>query len=170
MFDQIFMMVLRVIHIGAGLFWVGSVFFMTRFILPAIQEAGPDGGKFAAVLMRGGRVQRAIIESAGVTIVAGLIMYVRYIVQTNGAWARSPVAMGYGVGAVAALVAFILGVTINAPAARRLQAIMGSAGGPPNAEQQAELVRLRERMASTSRIVLVLLTVAVISMAISRYL
>jgi hypothetical protein len=61
-------------------------------------------------------------------------------------------------------------VTINAPAARRLQTIMGSAGGSPSAEQQAELVRLRERMASISRVVLVLLTVAVISMAISRYL
>jgi uncharacterized membrane protein len=170
MLDQIFVMVLRVLHIGAGLFWVGSVFFMTRFVLPAIQEAGPDGGKFAAVLMRGGRVQRAMIESAGVTIVAGLFMYGRYIVQTDGVWARSPIAMGYGVGAITAIVAFILGLTINAPAARRMQAIAGSAGGPPSAEQQAEIGRLRERIASTSRIVLGLLTISVISMAVSRYI
>lgn len=170
MVDQIFMMILRVLHIGAGLFWVGSMFFMTRFILPAIQEAGPDGGKFSAILMRGGRVQRAMMESAGVTIIAGLIMYGRYIVQTDGAWARSAVAMGLGVGAIAAIAAFVLGVTINVPASRRLMAIMGSAGGPPNAEQLAEIGRLRGRMASTSRIVVVLLTVAIISMSISRYL
>ena len=47
---------------------------------------------------------------------------------------------------------------------------MESAGGPPNAEQRAEVERLRGRLASTARIVFVLLTVAVISMSISRYL
>ena len=170
MLDQIFMMILRVLHIGAGLFWVGSVFFMTRFILPAIQEAGPEGGKFSAVLMRGGRVQRAMMESAGVTIIAGLIMYGRYIMQTDGVWARSTVAMGLGVGAIAAIAAFVLGVTINVPASRRIMAIMASSGSPLSTEQLAEIGRLRGRLASTSRIVLVLLTVAVISMSVSRYL
>lgn len=170
MFDQILMMVLRVIHIGSGVFWVGSLFFMNRFVLPSIEEAGADGGKFAAVLMRGGRVQRAMMGSAIMTVLAGLAMYIRYIVITDGVWARSTPAMGYGVGAIAALVSLGIGMAINAPAAKRLQTYMGSPGSQLTAEQQAEIGRLRGRMASTTRVIMALLVIAIISMSITRYL
>ena len=170
MLDETLMMVLRLVHIGAGVFWVGSMFFLNRFVVPSIQEAGPDGGRFATVLMRGGRIQRAMISAAAATIIAGLIMYIGFIVRTDGQWARSTEAMGYGVGAIAAIIAFGLGMIINAPTSRRLQAMAESISGPPSPEQQAEMGRLRGRLASTSRVILILLTVAIISMSVSRYL
>lgn len=168
--EQILMMVLRLLHIGAGVFWVGSVFFLNFFAIPALQAAGADGPRFTGLLMRGGRVQRALIHSGLVTIVSGLVIYWRFIAETEGAWARSTPAMGYGVGAIAAIIAFLIGITVNAPAARRLQAIGAAPGGAPSAEQQAEAARIRARMASASRITLVLLVAAVISMSVSRYL
>lgn len=170
MSDQILLLVLRVLHIGAGLFWVGAFFFMNHMIMPAIQSAGPDGGRFTALIMRGGRVQRAMFGSAIVTILAGFGMYGYFIAQTDGQWARSTMAMGLGVGGIAALLAFILGVAVNMPAAKRMQTIMAEAKGSPSAEHQAEIGRLRDRMGSISRVVAVLLTIAVLSMASSRYL
>jgi uncharacterized membrane protein len=170
MSDQILLIILRVLHIGAALFWVGAFFFMNHFIMPALQSAGPDAGKFTALIMRGGRVQRAMAGSAIVTILAGLGMYGYFIAQTDGQWARSNTAMGLGVGAVAALLAFILGLAVNMPGARRMQAIMAEAKGSPSPEQQAELGRIRNRMAAVSRVLSVLLTIAVLSMAVSRYL
>jgi uncharacterized membrane protein len=167
--DQVLMMGLRLLHIGAGVFWVGSVFFLNFFAFPAIQAAGADGPRFTGLLMRDGRVQRAMIHAGIVTILAGLVIYGRFVMQTQGAWARSAPAMGYGVGAVASIVAFVIGITVNAPAARRLQAI-GGTGAQLTAEQRDEAARIRSRMASASRITLWLLIIAVISMAISRYL
>jgi uncharacterized membrane protein len=167
--DQLLMIVLRLLHIGAGVFWVGCVFFINVFAFPAIQAAGPDGPRFTGLLMRGGKVQRAMIHSAIVTIVAGLLIYGRFIMETEGVWARSATAMGYGVGAIAAVVAFLIGIMVNAPSARRLQAL-GASGAPLDAAQQAEAARIRERMTSASRVTLWLLIVAVVSMAVSRYL
>jgi uncharacterized membrane protein len=167
--DQVLMIVLRLLHIGAGVFWVGSVFFLNLFALPAIQAAGPDGPRFMGLLMREGRVQRSLIHAGIVTIVSGFIIYGRFTMETQGLWARSTAAMGYGVGAIAAIVAFAIGIAVNAPSARRLQAIGATPGGP-SAEQQAEAARIRARLAAASRLTLWMLVVAVISMAISRYL
>lgn len=170
MSERILLIILRVLHIGAGLFWVGSFFFMNHFIMPALQAAGPEGGKFAGIIMRGGKVQRAMLGSATLTILAGIGLYAYFVVQTDGQWASSTPAMGFGVGAISALLAYVLGLAVNMRAGQRMQAIMTEAKGQPSAEQQAELGQLRSRMASVSRIVGILLTVAILSMAVSRYL
>jgi hypothetical protein len=123
-----------------------------------------------AILMRGGRIQRVIIHSALLTIITGFLIYGRYIMITDGAWARTVPAMGYGVGAIAAVIAFLIGILINAPAAKRIQQLGAGQGGSLTAEQQSEMARLRDRMSTASRFILPLLIIAVISMAISRYL
>ncbi len=35
---------LRLIHILSGVFWVGSVLFVARFLLPTLRAVGPAGG------------------------------------------------------------------------------------------------------------------------------
>lgn len=170
MSEQFLMIALRLLHIGAGIFWVGSVFFLNLFVLPAFQAGGPDGARMTTMLMRGGRIQRVIIHSALLTIITGFLIYGRYIMITDGAWARTVPAMGYGVGAIAAVIAFLIGILINAPAAKRIQHLGAIDGGSLTAEQQNEMARLRDRMSTASRFVLPLLIIAVISMAISRYL
>ena len=42
----------RLIHILAGVFWVGAMVFVTVFLLPAIRETGPDGAKIMAAITR----------------------------------------------------------------------------------------------------------------------
>src|SRR4029079_1674985 len=37
-------LLLRVIHVVAGVLWVGGVVFMTRFLLPSARPAGPAAG------------------------------------------------------------------------------------------------------------------------------
>ena len=36
--------VLRLLHIFAGVFWAGAVFMLTRFVMPAVAASGPEGG------------------------------------------------------------------------------------------------------------------------------
>jgi hypothetical protein len=78
----------------------------------------------------------------------------------------------FGIGAVLAIVGFLLGVVINMPAARRLGAIGAAAakrGGPRTADEAAEMQRLQGRMSVASQIVTVLLLLATGAMAIARY-
>ena len=42
--------VLRFVHVVFGALWVGMVAFVTFFLMPALQAAGPEGGKVMAAV------------------------------------------------------------------------------------------------------------------------
>ena len=44
--------ILRIIHIGFGMFWGGVALFMPMFLLPAVKAFGPEGGRFMQILMQ----------------------------------------------------------------------------------------------------------------------
>src|SRR5437763_9946864 len=44
----------RALHVLFGAIWLGMAVFASFFVMPAIQEAGPEGGKVMAILMRRG--------------------------------------------------------------------------------------------------------------------
>jgi len=48
----------RVVHIVGGVFWVGAMIFTSAFLLPAVRDAGPEGGKVVMGLARGQRSGR----------------------------------------------------------------------------------------------------------------
>ena len=41
---NIYMIILRLIHILAGIFWVGTAFFFVLFFEPTLKTSGPAGG------------------------------------------------------------------------------------------------------------------------------
>jgi hypothetical protein len=43
-------LVIRVIHVVTGAIWLGSAFFAGWFMMPTLQDVGPDAFKFAAAL------------------------------------------------------------------------------------------------------------------------
>ena len=46
--DQpIVLFLLRAIHIGVGVFWIGSVLLVTFYLLPAARATGAAGGRFS---------------------------------------------------------------------------------------------------------------------------
>ena len=60
------MVVLRILHIFGGVFWAGSVFMATGFLLPAVRATGPAvGGPFMRQLMG---VQRLSVRIATAAI------------------------------------------------------------------------------------------------------
>lgn len=173
MSDNVVLSMLRTLHIGAGVFWVGGVLFLNLFIFPALKDAGPDAPRVMGWISRGGRLQTALLHSGTLTVLAGFALYGWFIMQTGGEWARSAPAMGYGVGAIAASVAYGLALFVSAPSGKRLQAIgreAAAAKAPPAAGQQAEIARLHSRMTAASRAGAVLLVISVIAMSVSRYL
>lgn len=169
---DVYLILLRIIHIFAGIFWVGATIINSAFLVPAVRFSGPDGQKFMQSLMVRQRFPTAIAVSAWLTILAGFLLYWRDSGGFQIRWITSPVGLGFTIGALAALASFILGASVLGPTARRfgeLNAAIHSAGEPPTAEQQAEVTRLNARMNAIGRINMIFLIIALLSMATARY-
>lgn len=154
---------LRVIHIVAGGFWAGAVILMGWFVAPTAREVGPAAGPFMQGLLKRNLTAR-LIETGAVTVVAGLWLFALRA-PTFARWQDWALT----IGAVAALVAFFIGVTRQRPTGKRVQelgAAIASAGGPPTPEQGAEIQSLQARMAGYGNVMAYLFVVALAGMAL----
>jgi len=78
--------VLRLIHILAGTFWVGAIFLLAGFLVPTARSSGPEGGRFMQQLMLRRRLPVFLGVAMLLTVLSGLVMYVRVTAATHGAW------------------------------------------------------------------------------------
>ena len=166
------MLALRLIHVLAGVFGAGTVFFAVSFLLPSMRDAGPAGAAVSRQLIGIRKYPMKILIIAILTVLSGFAMYGMNISMSGGAFARSRAGMVYGIGGVAALLTLVVGMTMITPSANRLGAIgaaVQTSGGPPTAEQQAERGKLQAKMTLGSRIAASLVLVTVVTMAIARY-
>jgi uncharacterized membrane protein len=167
------MIVLRLIHIFSGVFWAGSVFFVARFLLPSILASGAAGGQVMQQIIAKRRFPVAAGIAGTLTILSGAGMYWHNIKVSSGGWASSAPGMTYGTGALAAIAALVVFATIIGPTGKRLMglsATVHASGGPPTTEQASTLAGLQGRMLFASRLGASFLAIAVIAMAVARYL
>lgn len=168
-----YMVVLRVVHILAGVFWVGAALTTILFLQPTAREVGPAAGPFMAHLAGKKRLVDWVLRAAGLTILAGLLMYWRV---TDGLeWDRITSAYGISltIGALCAIAAFSLGLSVVRPTIMATLAIgreVGASGGPPTPDQAAQLQAIQHRSHAAGRVIVPLLIVAVAAMASARYL
>lgn len=71
----LFITALRLLHIVAGLIWVGAAIMMSFYIEPTSERLGVDGSRFLRALYKGTSYPRLIPLMALVTVVAGLPLY-----------------------------------------------------------------------------------------------
>jgi len=105
---------------------------------------------------------------------AGIALYLIDVSRTGvDAWFKSPFGIGLSIGAIAALITFVLGPTRISPTADRmgkLGAEMVAAGAGATDAQRDEMAQLGARIKRYLTIDSALLAVAVVCMATSRYL
>ncbi len=116
-------LILRFIHVVGGAFWFGAVIFMTGFLMPSLQSAGPAGGAVMDQLTRVRRVPMYMMGAAILTVLSGLSLYARDSDGFSGAWMRSGTGMVFGIGGTAGILAAIVGMVIAAPAGKRMAAL-----------------------------------------------
>lgn len=168
-----YMVVLRILHILAGVFWVGAAFTTILFLQPTAREVGPAAGPFMAHLAGKKRLVDWVLRAAGLTILVGLLMYWRV---TGGLeWDRITSAYGISltIGALCAIAAFALGLSVVRPTIMATLAIgreVAASGGAPTPEQGAQLQALQQRGKAVGQVIVPLLVVAVAGMAAARYL
>ena len=163
--------ILRVVHILSGIFWVGAVLFATLVLMPALRAAGPAGGAVMGQLAQR-RMPVVMMVSAFLSIGSGIWLMMIVSAGNMGLWMQSGTGRTLGWGGALAILAVILGMAINAPAASRMAAITRAAaqrGGAPTADETAEIARLQRRLGLASQLVTVLLSLAAVAMAVARY-
>jgi uncharacterized membrane protein len=163
--------VLRLIHVVGGVFWVGAMLFNAAFLFPAMRDAGPDGARVAAGIMRR-RFAEITPVIALATMISGLWLYSRASVGFRAAYMRSPTGIIYAVGGLAAISAFLFGVIVVRPAMVRASALSTRIPQMEPAERDAALAQaqmLRKRAGGGGNVVAVLLFIAAAAMAVGRY-
>lgn len=157
------MLVLRFAHVVFAALWVGMMTYQVFFLMPALGEAGPEAGKLMAALARR-RIPTVMVVVALIALISGFWLFQRLSGGNPAALMATPMGKAFALGGAAALIAFVLGLTVVRPAMLRSMKLAEQA-----ATHQAEIQRLRARGASMGRVVTILLLVALAAMAVARY-
>ncbi len=165
------MITARLIHVVAGVFWVGAMLFVAAFLVPAIRDTGPDGGKvMAAVAKRGFMHVMPVV--AILTILSGIYLYWRVSAGFDYDYLKSGPGHAYAMGGIVAIIAFILGITVTRPAMTKSMALAQSVASAAPEEREAIMAKaqaLRTRGARVGTVIAWLLGLATLAMAIGRY-
>ncbi len=162
-------LVLRFLHILAGVFWAGASIMLASFIGPTIRATEQSGQIFARHLVLKTRFNSAIVSSAIVTLLAGAVLY---WIDSDGlasAWVRTGPGIAFGTGAFFGLASFVFGAMIgqsNTALAKLGEALKG----PPTPEQLGQIQAIQKKLAWVGPVQLAAMLLAVALMATARYL
>ena len=166
---NLYVIVLRLIHIISGIFWVGSGLAFYFFIVPTLGATAEAGQKFAQHLITKTRFIAIVTTSAILTVLAGVLLYWRDSGGLTSAWMHSAAGLGFGIGALFGLIGLVFGLIVgNTNGA--LAKLGAQIQGKPTPEQMTQINVLRTRLARVSPINAYALLLAALFMAISRYL
>lgn len=164
-------LLLRLIHISSGVFWVGSVFAFVLFVQPAAMAIGPDATKFTYRLLHHQRFSEAILAAAATTVLAGFLLLT---ITSNGLDPDilfDPSRLGYTFGGTVAILTFAFGAIYVLPRTKTVERTLGTLlaeARPPTADEQQLLARTTRESRRAGWVVLIGLAIAVISMATAQ--
>lgn len=167
---DILTILLRILHIFGGVFWVGAAWLITFFLAPTAAALGPEGGKFMGALSAR-KMPIYISIAALVTLLAGFALY--YIRIVVPGLSNTTAGMVFGLGGIIGLVAGGVGGGIVGPTTTKMAALgaeIARGGKPPTPEQASQLSALQKRLASASLWNAILVTLALLAMSVARYL
>jgi len=166
------LIVLRLVHIVGGIFWVGTVMYLTFFQMPSVAEAGPGGGAVMAGLQR-----RRLFTVLPVVALLTMLSGTRLLQVASAGFAAEyfESAMGQAllVASITTVVAFLVGVSVSRPAMTRVAALtmQREAAAPDRRlaiDVEVEGLRAKGRVANLT--VTIILIVSASLMAVARYL
>lgn len=169
---NVLMIVLRVVHIFSGVFWVGISFFNIGFLQPTVQATGSEGQKVMQHLSSRTRFTVTAYAAATLTLLSGWTMYWNLF-----GFRLSVLSSGYGlfltIGGIAGTIAWLIAIILVRRAMSRMQTI-GSAieqqGGPPTPEQASGLQAIGSQLVKLGQWAVVFMVVALLGMSTAQYI
>lgn len=170
--NTIFLIVLRLIHVGAGALWIGAAIVYLFYVKPSVKAIGPAGPQFMQSLTQRQKYPVFMMTVSLLTVIAGSVLYFYASGSFNLVWLKTGVGLGFTIGSVAALIAFLVGSFGIGPTSGQmgeLGAQIAASGGPPTAEQLSKMQALDARLRWAETVDFIMLTVAMVTMATARY-
>ena len=163
--------VLRLLHIFAGVFWAGAIFTLARFVLPAVAATGPAGQQFMRQLTMVQGLTKTMTIAGLTTVLAGLALMWHDSAGFNAGWMGSGMGVVLSIGGLSGIGAAAVGIRSGIKASRlgELFKEMDAAKGSPRPEVVAEIQRIGAALAAGVRAVAIMLAVTVVCMAVARY-
>lgn len=165
-------LVLRLIHVVGGVFWVGAALFSFIYLGPALAEAGAAAGPIMGSLRRR-RLFVVMPSVALLTILSGLRLMWITSGGFDGAYFGSGRGATFAAAGLAAILAFLLGAILMMPAQKRMAelgpTIAAMSDAAARGAAQAEMAGLQRRAGLVGTVIAVLLLVAAAGMAVARY-
>lgn len=165
---NVLVIVLRILHIGSGVFWVGASLVTGVYISPALTVTGDAGQKVLAYLITKARFSTAITVAAVLTVLAGGTLYWIDSQGLTSKWTFSGPGLGFALGGIAALAGVVFGMIVgkHTTAFGRLA---GQIDGRPTPEQLSAIQSARKALSYAGPISTVALVLALLLMATARY-
>ena len=164
----VLIVLLRLLHILSGVFWVGAAIFSTFILGPTVSATGDAGRTFMDYLVSKARINVRMSGAAGVTVLAGAVLYWIDSGGFTSSWTTSGPGLGFGIGALFALAGMGIGALVGTNA-KKIGQVAARAQGKPSAAQLAEMQTAQDSMAQASLWSSVLLVISLICMATARY-
>ena len=164
---------LRVIHIGSGVLWVGGSALFFLYLEPTINKLGPDAEKFVDEVVNKRKVPIYFLIFSSLTVLGGAVLYWRDSNGLNLDWIGSGGGLAFTIGGLAALAAWLGGNLLIPKGLAKLGAIgaeIRAAGGPPSPDLMGRMHAAQESLHRIGLVDMVLLGIAIIGMASARYL
>lgn len=165
------MVVLRFIHIVLGVLWVGGIFALSVIVIPGMQQLGLPLDPLTKTLNHR-KFSQIMMAFGGLTVLAGLtMMYV--LGHGNEAFFQSHFGRTLSLGGLCAILALVIGGSVARPALAKIGKLQADlAANPPKGDdpRKAQIAALQQRIVFFSKLVVILLLIAVTCMAVARYI
>ena len=134
--------ILRFVHIFAGVFWAGAAIMMGAFIAPTVRSIDKSGQAFAQHLLLKTPFNNTIMGSAILSVLAGAALYWIDSGGFTSAWLSSGPGITFGVGAIFGRFRFVKSslarlAGLGGSGATRAGAALGFPGPVPTRELRA---------------------------------
>lgn len=160
---------LRIVHIGAGVFWVGGALVTNFFIGPTVAATAEAGQKFMVHFMNQAGFSKRMSAAAGLCVLAGAGLYWIDAGGFMSPWMKSAAGTGFAIGALFGLVGFVCGI-LTGRNMGTLAKLAAQAQGKPSPEQLGQMQAIQKRQAVIGNLNAYSLIIAVIFMSVARYL
>lgn len=163
------MLILRLTHIFAGVFWVGAT-LTTSFYLRLTAGAKEDSDlQVMQHLIAKTQLSTAMTMAGILTVLAGYSMYWLDSDGFSSAWLHSGPGIGFAIGGASGLLGLIFRILANKNMAK-LSRVAAESKERPDSQQSQKLVSLQKSQARFNMLNTWALIIAALFMATARYL
>lgn len=160
--------ILRFLHIIAGIIWAGGAILMNLFIVPTIAATGDAGKQFVGHLIGKTAFTKLMTVAGFLTVLAGIMLYGINSSWFHSGWMMTGQGIGFGVGAMAGIAAFVFGIMIG-NVNMGLAKLGSQIQGKPTDAQMTEMQALRKRQAFVVPGNTICMVIAIVFMASARF-